>query len=267
MTEPRGRLAGKTVLVTGAASGLGRAITRSAVAEGACVAAGDIDEPGLEALSEELGDVVAIRRSDVRDEADQEALVALAIERFGGLDVAIANAGAGFASPIVDHDLEMWRSIIDLCLTGVFLTVKHAGRAIAEQGGGAIVTVASLNAIQPGQGMGAYCAAKAGVKMVTEVAALELGPSQVRVNAVAPGLVMTNATAPLEMIPGAIEEYVENTPLGRYGEPEEIAEVAMFLASDDSSFMNGSFVSVDGGANTQRYPDLISAAQRMGETP
>jgi NAD(P)-dependent dehydrogenase (short-subunit alcohol dehydrogenase family) len=148
----------------------------------------------------------------------------------------------------------------------VFLTVKHAGRAIAARGGGSIVTIASLNAIQPGQGMAAYCAAKAGVAMLTEVAALELGPQQVRVNAVAPGLVMTNATAPLEFIPGAIEEYVENTPLGRHAEPEEIAEVAMFLASDDSSFMNGSFVSVDGGAHTQRYPDLMKAAQRMGET-
>ncbi len=115
--------------------------------------------------------------------------------------------------------------------------------------------------------MAAYGAAKAGVKMLTEVAALELGSSQVRVNAVAPGLVMTNATAPLEMIAGAIEEYVENTPLGRYGEPEEIAEVVMFLASGDSSFMNGSFVSVDGGASTRRYPDLIAAVQRMGETP
>ena len=267
MTEPRRRLADKTVLVTGAASGLGRAIARAAAAEGAHLVAGDIDEAGLAALSSELGDGVATLRSDVRDESDQEALVALATERFGGLDVAVANAGAGFASPVVDHDLQMWRDIIDLCLTGVFLTVKHAGRAIAERGGGAIVTIASLNAIQPGKGMAAYGAAKAGVKMLTEVAALELGPRQVRVNAVAPGLVMTNATAPLEFIPGAIEEYVENTPLGRYGEPEEIAEVAMFLASDDSSFMNGSFVSVDGGASTQRYPDLIAAAERMGETP
>ena len=265
MTDPRSRLTDKTVLVTGAASGIGRAIALAAAAEGANLVAGDIDEPGLAALSEELGDHVAAQRADVCDEADQEALVALATERFGGLDVAVANAGGGFAAPIIDHDLAMWRGIIDLCLTGAFLTVKHAGRAITERGGGCIITVASLNAIQPGQGMAAYCAAKAGVAMLTEVAALELGPQQVRVNAVAPGLVMTNATAPLELIPGAIEEYVENTPLGRYGEPEEIAEVVLFLASDDSSFMNGALVSVDGGARTQRYPDLMAAAQRMGE--
>jgi NAD(P)-dependent dehydrogenase (short-subunit alcohol dehydrogenase family) len=265
MTEPRRRLADQTVLVTGAASGLGRAIALAASAEGARVVAGDIDEAGLTALASELGDGVVTLRSDVCDEEDQEALVALACERFGGLDVAVANAGAGFAAPIVDHDLEMWRSIIDLCLTGVFLTVKHAGRAMTERGGGSIVTIASLNAIQPGQGMAAYCSAKAGVAMLTEVAALELGPSQVRVNAIAPGLVMTNATAPLELIPGAVEEYIENTPLGRHAEPEEIAEVAMFLASDDSSFMNGSLVSVDGGARTRRYPDLITATERMGD--
>ena len=265
MTESRTRLTDKTVLVTGAASGIGRAIAVAAAAEGANLVAGDIDEPGLAALAAELGDGIATLHSDVRDEADQEALVALATERFGGLDVAVANAGGGFAAPIVDHDLGMWRGIIDLCLTGVFLTVKHAGRAIVEQGGGSIVTIASLNAIQPGQGMAAYCAAKAGVAMLTEVAALELGPDQVRVNAIAPGLVMTNATAPLELIPGAIDEYVENTPMGRYAEPEEVAEVAMFLASDDSSFMNGSLLSVDGGARTQRYPDLVTAVQRMGD--
>lgn len=267
MTDPRSRLTDKTVLVTGAASGIGRAMALAAAAEGASIVAGDIDEPGLATLADELGDGAATQRSDVRDEADQEALVALATERFGGLDVAVANAGGGFAAPIVDHDLGTWRSIIDLCLTGVFLTIKHAGRAIADRGGGSIITIASLNAIQPGHGMAAYCAAKAGVAMLTEVAALELGPAQVRVNAIAPGLVMTNATAPLELIPGAIDEYVENTPLGRHGEPDEIAEVAMFLASDDSSFMNGSLVSVDGGARTRRYPDLVTAVRRMGEAP
>ncbi len=229
------------------------------------VVAGDIDEPGLDALADELGDQVATLRCDVRVEADQEALVAHAVERFGRLDVAVANAGAGFAASITEQDAGAWRSLIDLCLTGAFLTVKQAGRVMVDQGGGSIITIASLNATQPGHGMAAYCAAKAGVVMLTEVAALEMGPSQVRVNAIAPGLVITAATVLLEHVPGAIEEYVENTPLGRYGEPEEIAEVAMFLASDESSYMNGALVRVDGGAHTQRYPDLIAAAERLSD--
>ena len=256
-------LTGRVALVTGAASGIGRAIAERFVDEGAVVVAGDIDEEGLESLVRECGEAVVVGRCDVTDEAQQESLAALALDRFGGLDVVVANAGAGFASLIVEHSLEEWRRVVDLCLTGVFLTLKHAGGVLVERGGGSIVTTASLNAIQPGRGMGAYCSAKAGVAMLTEVAALEMGPKGVRVNAIAPGLVMTGATAPLRDIPGVIDEYVENTPLGRYADPDEIAEVALFLASDASGFMNGSLVSVDGGARARRYPDVIAGIERL----
>lgn len=258
-----GALGGRVALVTGAASGIGRAIAKRFVTEGAAVVAGDIDEAGLDSLADECGESLAVGRCDVTDEGQQEELSALAVDRFGGLDVVVANAGAGFASPIVDHSLDEWRRIIDLCLTGVFLTLKHAGGVLVGRGSGSIVTTASLNAIQPGRGMGAYCSAKAGVAMLTEVAALEMGPAGVRVNAIAPGLVMTGATAPLRDIPGVIDEYVENTPLGRYADPDEIAEVALFLASDASGFMNGSLVSVDGGARTRRYPDVIAGIERL----
>jgi NAD(P)-dependent dehydrogenase (short-subunit alcohol dehydrogenase family) len=256
-------LEGRVALVTGAASGIGRAIAKRFVGEGANVAAGDIDEAGLQALAEECGDSLAVHRCDVTDEAQQEALAAFAVDRFGGLDVVVANAGAGFASLIVEHPLEEWCRVLDLCLTGVFLTLKHAGGVLVERGAGSIVTTASLNAIQPGRGMGAYCSAKAGVAMLTEVAALEMGPKGVRVNAIAPGLVMTAATSPLKDLPGVVDEYVENTPLGRYADPDEIAEVALFLASDASGFMNGSLVSVDGGARTRRYPDVVAGIDRL----
>jgi NAD(P)-dependent dehydrogenase (short-subunit alcohol dehydrogenase family) len=257
------RLEGRVALVTGAASGIGRAIAKRFVGEAANVVAGDIDEAGLEAVAEECGDSLATMRCDVTDEVQQEALAAFAVDRFGRLDVVVANAGAGFASLIVEHPLEEWRRVLDLCLTGVFLTLKHAGGVLVERGGGSIVTTASLNAIQPGRGMGAYCSAKAGVAMLTEVAALEMGPKGVRVNAIAPGLVMTAATSPLNDLPGVVDEYVENTPLGRYADPDEIAEVALFLASDASGFMNGSLVSVDGGARTRRYPDVIAGIDRL----
>lgn len=260
-----GRVAGKVALVTGAGAGIGRAVARRLVAEGARVVLGDIDEKALDAVLQELGpEAAAGRRCDVTDEADVEALVALAVERFGGLDVAVANAGGGGSSELVAHDYAQWRRIVDLCLNGVFLTVKHAGRVMTERGGGSIVNMASLNAVQAGRGMGAYCSAKAGVVALTEVAALEMGRHGVRVNAVAPGLVRTQATGPMWQLPGVVEEYVENAPLGRFAEPEEIASVVLFLSSDEAGFVSGSLYGVDGGARSGRYPDLIGAFERMG---
>lgn len=259
-----GRLDGKVALITGGAAGIGLAIARRYAGEGARVVLGDIAAENLDAAAAELGDAAAVLRCDVTQEDDVAALVALAVERFGRLDIAVANAGSGTAALLVDHSIEEWRRIIDLCLTGVFLTIKHAGRAITDTGdGGAIVTIASLNAVQAGRGMGAYCSAKAGAAMVTEVAALELGPLGIRCNAIAPGLVHTQLTAGVGAVPGVLDEYVENTPIGRGAEPTEIADVALFLASDESSFVNGALLNVDGGARHKRYPDIIGAVERM----
>ncbi|MFN8624461.1 MAG: SDR family NAD(P)-dependent oxidoreductase [Candidatus Binatia bacterium] len=246
------RLANKVAVVTGAAFGIGRAIVERFVREGAQVVAGDIDEAGLASLENCL-----TLRCDVTCEADQQALAALAVERFGRLDIAVANAGGGNGVLIVDQQIEDWQRIIDLCLTGVFLTIKHAAKAMIAGGGGSIVNMASLNAVQAGRGMSAYCAAKAGVAMLTEVAALELGPSQIRCNAIAPGLVRTKATEPMWYVPGIVESYVENTTLRRFAEPDEIASVAVFLASEESSFVSGSLYLVDGGGHIGRYPDVL----------
>jgi NAD(P)-dependent dehydrogenase (short-subunit alcohol dehydrogenase family) len=260
-----GRVDGRTAVVTGAASGIGRAVARRLVAEGARVVGGDINEAGLAELAAELGpDRFAPLRCDVTVEADAVALVTLAAKRFGRLDIAVANAGGGSSSEVVDHDLTEWRRVIDLCLTGVFLTVKHGGRAIRDGGrGGAIVTIASLNAIQAGRGMAAYCAAKAGVTALTDVAALELGRHGVRVTAVAPGLVRTAATGPLWSVPGVVEEFVDNTPMGRFAAPEEVANLVLFLASDEASFVSGGVYGIDGGASTRRYPDVIAGVERL----
>jgi len=262
-TTVAGRLTGQSALVTGAAAGIGRATARRFAAEGATIVAGDIDRDGLGRLAHELGDQVLTQYVDVTDEGSVEALVALALERTGRLDVTVANAGGGLAAELIDLTLDDWRHVIDLCLTGVFLTVKHSGRAMGAAGSGSIIVLASLNATQPGRGMGAYCSAKAGVAMLTQVAALELGPAGVRVNAIAPGLVMTSATAPMRDVPGVVDEFIENAPLGRYAEPEEIANVALFLATDESSYMSGALVPVDGGARTRRYPDMIAGIERL----
>jgi NAD(P)-dependent dehydrogenase (short-subunit alcohol dehydrogenase family) len=271
-------LEGKVAVVTGAGAGIGRAVAERFLAEGAHVVAGDIDEKALRRLAEESGgsgtyrDRLAMARCDVTVEDDVAALVGLAEERFGGLDVAVANAGGGGSAELVDHDYAAWQRVVNLCLNGVFLTVKHAGGAMRRHGrGGSIVNLASLNAVQAGRGMGAYCSAKAGVVALTEVAALELGRHGVRVNAVAPGLVRTQATGGLWHLPGVVEEYVENAPLGRFAEPAEVANVVLFLASDEAGFVSGSVYGVDGGARTGRYPDLIAAVERLsaagGEGP
>lgn len=257
-----GTLDGKIALVTGAASGIGRAITERFVAEGAKVVAGDIDGPGLDRLGSALGGAVATQICDVTDEDHLAALTSLAVETFGGLDVVVANAGAGTYGLITDHSLDEWRRIIDLCLTGVFLTVKHAGARIRS--GGSIITISSLNAIQPSKGMVAYCAAKAGVAMLTRVAAMEFGPRDVRVNTIAPGLVDTNATSGFFAIPDVVAEFEQNAPLGRHATADEIAGAAAFLAGDDSRFISASFLSVDGGGNTGRYPDLPGIFSRLG---
>jgi NAD(P)-dependent dehydrogenase (short-subunit alcohol dehydrogenase family) len=254
-------LAGKAAFVTGAASGIGRAVTERFVAEGATVTALDIDAGGLTELADRLGDAVVTVTADITDEPAVAAATAVAVDRFGPIDVVVANAGKGAYSPIVDHELAAWQEIIDLCLTGVFLTVKHAGRAMRD--GGSLITVASLNAIQPAEGMSAYCAAKAGAVALTRVAAMELGRRGIRANAIAPGLVQTAATGAFFELPGIVDEFVENTTVGRYASPDDIAAFAVFLASDESSFVSGSMHSIDGGASTKRYPDLPGAFARM----
>jgi NAD(P)-dependent dehydrogenase (short-subunit alcohol dehydrogenase family) len=247
-------------LVTGASSGIGRAITERFVADGARVLAVDIDEAGLATLAIELGDAVVTARCDVTDEESVAAVCARATE-LGGLTVAVANAGRGTFSPIVDHPLGEWNAIIDLCLTGVFITVKHAATAMHD--GGSIITIASLNATQPAEGMSAYCAAKAGVAMLTKVAAMELGHRRIRVNSIAPGLVQTAATGAFFMVPGVVEEFVDNTTLGRFGTTADIADMAAFLAGEGSTFVSGGLFPVDGGAATKRYPDLPGAFARL----
>ena len=247
-------------LVTGAASGIGRAITERFVADGLRVLATDIDAGGLERLADDLGDQVVTATCDVTFEDDVAAVCAQA-QALGGLHVAVANAGRGAYSPIVDHPLEEWRAILDLCVTGVFLTIKHA--ALAMHDGGSIITIASLNGTQPSAGMSAYCTAKAGVVMLTKVAAMELGGRGIRVNAIAPGLIETNATGAFFMVPGVVDEFVENTTVGRFGQPTDVASMASFLAGPESTFVSGSLFPVDGGASTKRYPDLPAAFARF----
>ena len=262
MPATSSRFAGKVAIVTGGASGIGLATTRRFVSEGARVVVGDLDEAALEPVAKELGDAVATVPCDVSSEPDVERLVATAGERFGRLDIAFANAGIGSINRLVDLGVSEWSRVLDVNLTGPYLLIKHAARQMPA--GSSIVVTSSLNAVQAGVGMGAYCASKAGVAMLVQVAALELGPAGIRVNAVGPGLVRTNLTEGAFSLPGIVEEYEENTPLGRHAGPDEIANLVAFLASDEAGFISGSLHLVDGAAHTKRYPDILGTLESLG---
>ena len=257
------RLEGKVAVVTGGASGIGKRTAEVFVDEGARVVIADLNGDGVEAIASQLGHNHAEgMQLDIRDETAVEQMVDRAFSRFGRLDIAFNNAGTGGFCPINQHPLEEWERIVGVCLTGTFLCIKHEARRLITQGqGGSIINTASINGIQPAEGFVAYCSAKAGVVMLTKMAALELGRYRIRVNGIGPGLIHTPLVQPLMAIPGLEDAYVREVPIGRVGEPEDIARLAVYLASDESSLMNGQTIFIDGGATLKKYPDLFSFFQ------
>ena len=250
------RFAGKVAVVTGGASGIGLAIVRRLVDEGARVVACDLQAEVLRALEGELGAAVLGLAADVTREADMERLAARAVQAFGGLDCAFNVAGASRPGYIVDLAEADWDFTVDLCLKGVFLAMKHQARQMLKAGRGAIVNVASLNAHVPMHAGAAYASAKAGVEMLTKSGALEFAPHGVRVNAILPGLVQTPLTKRHFDNPAAHAAFVQRIPLGRAAQPEEMAGPALFLASDDASYVSGASVAVDGAWGVSGYPDM-----------
>jgi meso-butanediol dehydrogenase/(S,S)-butanediol dehydrogenase/diacetyl reductase len=261
------RYAGKVAVVTGGASGIGLAIVRRLVAEGGAVAVGDVNEQALASVAAELGDRVAPVRTDVRSEDDVEALVAAAVSRFGRLDAGFNAAGLADIGPVWELTEAGWDHTMDVCLKGCFFAVKHEARQLMAQGeGGAIVNIASLNSVVPMWGGVSYTVAKAGVVMLSQNSALELGPHGIRVTAISPGLIATPLTAGITALEGATEAYLERIPAGRVGTPEDIAGTALFLASDDGSYLSGANVIVDGAWATTGYPDMRPFFSQIGTT-
>ncbi len=244
----------RTAVIIGGASGIGWATAQLLAAEGCRVTIADRNTELAQQRGAELGDPHNWSAVEVTDEDSVAALFDEVSGREGGLQVVVNCAGFSGFGLITDLDAEQFRSVIDVCLTGAFLVIKHAGRHLGP--GGSLVSLTSLNARQPAIGMSAYCAAKAGLSMLTQVAALELGPRGVRVNAVAPGFVHTPLTEGAAVIPGVVEEYVENTALGRAGTPEDIAAAVAFLCSPQSSWLTGEILDLNGGAHLKRYPDI-----------
>ena len=245
---------GPTTVVIGGASGIGLATARDLFAHGHVVVIADLDGDAAANHATELGSTAEGVAVDVIDEASVAALFDGVVERHGAFDGLVNCAGVSTLSLVVDHDLAEFRRVVDVCLTGAFVVLKHAGSRIAD--GGSLVTLSSLNGRQPGVGLVAYCSAKAGLQMLTQVTALELAGRGGRVNTVSPGLVVTPLTAPAMDIPGIKDDYLANTPLGRSGEPEEIAAAIRFLLSNESTWITGENLDINGGAHMQRYPDI-----------
>ena len=244
------RLAGKRAIITGAGRGIGKATAVKLLREGASVLAVDIVPERIERAVSELKSLGPIESftADVSKKSDCEAAVKACVDRFGGLDVLINNAGVAHFQPFLETTEEAWDHTMDVDLKGVFLMGQAAARQMVNQGkGGAIVNMASTNGLMGERELAAYNAAKAGVLLLTKTMAIELAQYNIRVNAVCPGFILTELALEGGATPEFVQEYTKKIPLGRYGRPEEVADLFAYLASDEASFITGEGVVIDGG--------------------
>ena len=242
-------LSGKSAIVTGSASGIGREIALTLAANGASVTVADINPEGAEAVAAQIRDYdgsATAARVDVTDSTQVEAVADASVAAFGSLDILVNVAGFGFNSPIVDMQEEDWDRVLGVNLKGQFLCSRAAARRMIAQGtGGRIVNIASTAANNARYAGGAYCAAKAGVVQFTKVLALELGEYGITVNAVGPGFTETPAT--VESSDEYRSNFLSQVPAGRSGRTSDIANAVLFLASPTSEYINGQVIYVDGG--------------------
>lgn len=242
----------KVAIVTGGASGIGAATVKAFAREGALCVIADLSPQGAELAHklESAGYPCLFVKTDVTREPDLEQLIAQTVERYGRVDVFFANAGIARDNPAATLNVTDWQKTIDINLTGVFLSAKHAvGQMLKQTGGGAIVNCGSIHSHVGKRGVTAYAAAKGGVKLLTQTLALDYAQHNIRVNAVCPGYIDTPLLASLsEQDKAAL---IALHPQGRLGRPEEVAQAVLFLASDDASFINGTTLLVDGGYTAQ----------------
>jgi 3alpha(or 20beta)-hydroxysteroid dehydrogenase len=246
-----GRLEGKVVLVTGAARGQGEAEARLFVEEGAHVVLGDVLDAEGKAVAESLGEFGLYQHLDVTSSDDWENAVAATIERFGKIDGLVNNAGILLAKPLLEMDVDDYRRVIDVNLVGCFLGIQTVGRALRDSGGGSMVNISSTAGFKAVPTASAYVSSKFGMRGLTRTAALELGRYHIRVNSIHPGGVDTEMVRALRS-PSADADsegggFHTKLPLGRIGQPIEIARLALFLLSDDASYCTGSEFVADGG--------------------
>lgn len=251
------RFQGKVAIVTGGVSGIGAKITERLLAEGAKVVTVDINADLVAQVPETFGEGAIGEVADVTNEEAFQGVVDRAVAEFGTLDLLFNVAGGSKSGSLTDISFEDFDFTVRLNLYSAFLGTRLAARQfLAEGKPGAIVNIASLNSIVPMHFGVGYTTSKAAAVMLSKQAALELGDKGIRVNAVSPGLVATPLTAGMMGLPGAEEAFMERIPAGRAAQPEEIAAAALFLASDDASYVNGDNLVVDGAWATTGYPDL-----------
>ncbi|MHA3842374.1 SDR family NAD(P)-dependent oxidoreductase [Sphingomonas aestuarii] len=250
------RFEGKSIVVTGAGSGIGRAASLLFAAEGGSVLVADLTEGADETarMIADAGGTAQSIRVDAGNEADVIRMIDTAAEAHGGIDVIFANAGiSGGMANIFDTDVSLFSDVLRVNLIGPFLAIKHGAPKISDRGGGAIVLTASVAGIRSGAGSPAYSASKAGVINLAAVAAQQLSGSNIRVNALCPGLTETGMTKPTfdyARDAGKMDRIGRLNPLKRGAQPDELARAALFLASDDASYVNGQALAVDGGLSS-----------------
>jgi glucose 1-dehydrogenase len=246
------RLENKVAVVTGSSSGIGEAIALAVAAEGAAVVVNyarheDAAQKVLDKI-EAAGGKGLVVGADVSDPKEMEAMVQQATDAFGRLDIMVNNAGMERKMPFLQTPFEVWQETIAVNLTGAWLGCQAAAKQMVAQGdGGRIINVSSVHEDLAMPTNSAYCATKGGVRMLMRTLAVELAPHDITVNNIAPGAIETPMDAPLEQNPDEMKKLLSEIPLGRMGKPEEVANLALFLASDDSSYVTGSTLFVDGG--------------------
>ena len=249
--HPSDRLTGRVALITGGASGIGAATARRLADEGAMTVVADMDGSGAAGVAAEIAAAGGQATSACCDQTDAEQvdrLFAHVADAHSRLDICVANAGWGRYGAFLDVSLRTWQRTFDVNVTGTFLVCQAAARRMAELGGGSIVVTSSSGAIEPVALFSAYCAAKAALNMMVRVMAYELGPHDIRVNAVMPGVTETGMTGAL--LETGVRDVVEaESPLGRLARPDDIAGTIAFLAGDDSAYVNGAALMVDGGGS------------------
>lgn len=232
----------RSIIITGAGSGIGEAIARAADTAGYRVGVLDIDGDSAAAVAESLSDGVALEAA-VND-ADQ---IEAALDTFGTPDALVNNAGVVRFGPLLDQTLDDWRTVVDINLTGAFICSTAVARRMAEAGGGAIVSVTSINGIAPGPNSGAYGSTKAAIAMLSQQMSVEWGPLGIRANTVAPGLIDGGMSAPIFADPEFRRRRTEKVPAGRLGSVEDVARAVLFLCSDEADYITGHQLVVDGG--------------------